>query len=611
LQPAKTPAMDAALADSFAEAGPLLEPADPVGGPGGPRPPKGWRLLACVAAGGLLAVSGWRLSRPAASTRSLGSATALAAQLALRAASSTPAANISASAIIDKVFAKHGVGSEGGGYLADNQIGYQSKSVANETWYLCSKVDWHKVAHQTKHLDDEDVQNQLRSLHVQKYCDPKTGKAKEDATCKAIFAALEARLELNRRFPSGPKMMNYMKSDWFKGLEGHFPTWGTAPDEDDVPANTASGLCDIVRVVLNQGNTQSGSETCGPTAILASLITQEPAQAIKMAMKLMWEGKIPGLPEPCPYIYDQAPGMIPLKKKDCSSNPTADCLASSNNNFPMGLQAAFTQVATSSSIKKINEDYYKPSEVCEHDNDLVVECPADDCKWNAQANPPVYDCKVCGADSKGRVAAWDHLTSGAQIKYMCDYILGSGPGSCKYLFDDTAKKCGTFDADSCSKVAQLEGVTSNDLTTFLEPRFNELQGVTSMTPYHVKASLPAGEKRSAMFLDLLSGHEEYAMGLLNPGLPADVQDQICGSSHAVLFVASDTLKDAAKERREGTFAAAKTQADCAARPCAHWIIVQKGGCNKKEGTVDLWSYGAKYVMPMAWMQSCTCGAVTV
>ncbi|CAE8729618.1 unnamed protein product [Polarella glacialis] len=202
--------MAVAEAKGLLESVNLVEESDTLEVSSAPR--SSWKPLAVVAAAGLL-IGGL------ASFRHLGGHRDTSTQ-SLRAATILDTSAGKASAIIDKIFADHGVGNEAGSYLEENQVLDGSSQTRLNSAYMCSSVDWYSVAHETVGLEDKDVQEQLKGLGVLEYCDPETGKAKDDATCKAVFAAIEARLELNKQIPEGPKMMAYMRSKWYADTKG-------------------------------------------------------------------------------------------------------------------------------------------------------------------------------------------------------------------------------------------------------------------------------------------------------------------------------------------------------------------------------------------------------
>mmetsp|Transcript_28507 Transcript_28507/g.50967 ORF Transcript_28507/g.50967 Transcript_28507/m.50967 type:complete len:590 (+) Transcript_28507:139-1908(+) len=587
--------MAVAEAKGLLESVNLVEESDTLEVSSAPR--SSWKPLAVVAAAGLL-IGGL------ASFRHLGGHRDTSTQ-SLRAATILDTSAGKASAIIDKIFADHGVGNEAGSYLEENQVLDGSSQTRLNSAYMCSSVDWYSVAHETVGLEDKDVQEQLKGLGVLEYCDPETGKAKDDATCKAVFAAIEARLELNKQIPEGPKMMAYMRSKWYADEKGHYASWGTSKDPHDILANTASGLCDIIRVVLNQANNQQGSSTCGPSAILASLIHTKPAQAIKVAMKLMWEGVIPGMPEaPCDYIYKQEPGMVPLKEKDCGHNPSADCLASSIGGHPMGLEGAFTQVAIASQVKAMNlkQGYYERSDVCKHDQTLMVDCPNDDCSVSGHS----LECKTCGVavhdflKNDIRPEAMAQFTVPSQIMYMCDHVLGSGDGSCKYVFDKTPC-AGKLDGDTCQKLAIMDGLTGDDAKTYLEYMATATATGQVSSAYHIKATLPAGKTRTDKYMAMMDDTKEDMLIVLKTLKPKPLSDkmieQICNAKYAIIQVESDALQ-------------VKTKIDdCSTAQCKHWVILETQGCKQKEGKVEIWSWAQKYEMPFDYLKKCVCGAV--
>ncbi|CAE8618381.1 unnamed protein product [Polarella glacialis] len=245
----------------------------------------------------------------------------------------------------------------------------QSNVHEDDSWQICGGINWPSnpsiAPGTTIYRDMEEF------LGITQYCDPNTGSARDDATCKAIYAAQRAIFELAGQFPQGPKFVNASITAWgnhpsyIDGSVGPVAKDSMPPVAPILNGNAASGwiLCDIVRTVLTQSADQAGSGVCGWVAPLGALSRRAPAQAIRMLVRLMWSGRASSqMSQPCPYIYDQQPGLVPYEDNQnrwhpswfsgsdvhCSGN-AADCQVAIGSPLqPAGATFAFTQSLLSS-----------------------------------------------------------------------------------------------------------------------------------------------------------------------------------------------------------------------------------------------------------------------
>ncbi|CAE8698145.1 unnamed protein product [Polarella glacialis] len=238
----------------------------------------------------------------------------------------------------------------------------------DNTWQICGTINWPSnpsIAPGTLIYKDME-----EKLGIVQYCDPSTGSARDDATCKAIYGAQRAILQLVEQFPQGPKFVNASITDWgdyhsyIDGSVGPAVKDSMPPVAPVLNGNAASGwiLCDIIRMVLTQSASQAGAGVCGWVAPLGALSRRAPAQAIKMLVRLMWTGRTSSkMSQPCPYIYEEQPGLVPYQDENgwvprwfsgtdvhCTGN-SADCHAASGSPLqPAGATFAFTQSLQSS-----------------------------------------------------------------------------------------------------------------------------------------------------------------------------------------------------------------------------------------------------------------------
>ena len=94
---------------------------------------------------------------------------------------------------------------------------------------------------------------------------------------------------------------------------------GVAPtiELEDTSDVAAWMLCEMLSTTLTVSNNQVSTNTCGPSAVLASLMDNKPAQAIKMALQIGWTGSFTGAggvgiehDDVCEFIFEQAPGIV-------------------------------------------------------------------------------------------------------------------------------------------------------------------------------------------------------------------------------------------------------------------------------------------------------------
>ncbi|CAE8585366.1 unnamed protein product [Polarella glacialis] len=206
----------------------------------------------------------------------------------------------------------------------------QSNVHEDDAWQTCGKMNWPRLSiHRAWTYND-----MVEKLGMTQHCHPHTGSARDDATCKAIKAAQRAILQLSMggKFPQGPKFVNASITAWGKypsyidGSVGPVAKDSMPPVAPILNGTAASGwiLCDIVRTVLTQSANMAGAGVSSWVAPLGALSRRAPAQAIKMLVRLMWSGRATSqMSQPCPYIYDQQPGLVPYQDQTGGWHPSS------------------------------------------------------------------------------------------------------------------------------------------------------------------------------------------------------------------------------------------------------------------------------------------------
>lgn len=301
---------------------------------------------------------------------------------------------------------------------------------------------------------------------------------KGDDTCKAINASFDALNALQDKFPEGPKFANFFVNNW-----AGVPTWANwtmgpggvdqsvmPPSADVVEPNGIMlyALCDILRTVLTQAPNQYGHGSCGWVATIGVLSYAAPAKAIKMAVRLLWTGRVvPQIALPCePITETQFPGLIPFMDvnmtwqppfvaeypyaesavQTCSGNP-ADCSISLGNpGSPAGLTGSWSQSLISA---------YRQS--------VDVEC------GDPQSVLPLLYPGVSEADKKHNGDV-NGQTIG-EAMWTCNAIIDPQNKTCRYLFNPAT--CGTQDLQACEDLMRRVrvGPQTPDLSNHLNLSF--------------------------------------------------------------------------------------------------------------------------------------------
>eukprot|EP00931_Biecheleriopsis_adriatica_P106514 TRINITY_DN80951_c0_g1_i1.p1 TRINITY_DN80951_c0_g1~~TRINITY_DN80951_c0_g1_i1.p1 ORF type:complete len:646 (-),score=82.34 TRINITY_DN80951_c0_g1_i1:63-2000(-) len=296
--------------------------------------------------------------------------------------------------IVSKVLDHFFITVKGPGAFMEETIA-NKHNVADSTWKLCTSINythyhesqeeffsnWRKHHPGQRALGTMDLFDvalkfaPFAVLGIDHMCGH-LGFAKYDPTCFAVRATLASSRALRLTMSDGPRFANYTVVDW-----GQSPSWidGAVTDVDRsaVPPSAkvvdSKGvigyfLCDAARTVFTQSPNQQQRGTCSFTASLAALSRRAPAWAAKIALRLFWTGKpATTMPDPCPDIYEQQPGLVPFKDFDgtvyprdyegsteapCDSRVFHNC--SSQGDGPIqspGLQYMWTQSLISSWIR--------------------------------------------------------------------------------------------------------------------------------------------------------------------------------------------------------------------------------------------------------------------
>eukprot|EP00405_Crypthecodinium_cohnii_P011031 CAMPEP_0206442772 /NCGR_PEP_ID=MMETSP0324_2-20121206/14004_1 /ASSEMBLY_ACC=CAM_ASM_000836 /TAXON_ID=2866 /ORGANISM="Crypthecodinium cohnii, Strain Seligo" /LENGTH=687 /DNA_ID=CAMNT_0053910645 /DNA_START=50 /DNA_END=2113 /DNA_ORIENTATION=- len=202
-----------------------------------------------------------------------------------------------------------------GGFLAQN-----IRQEPDETWTKCSTIPWTTLTEKDLKWGTTIYSDMEHALGIEKYCNQGDYDTL-DPTCLAIYAAFNATMQLIKEFPNdGPAYYNATVTawgespSWFKGAVSDVNYNEEPPTAKVLDPNGMTGymICDMVRNIATQSPNQVGSGSCSHMAPLAAISREAPAQAIKLATKLMWTGRWSlNMPKPCDYVYTMQPGLVP------------------------------------------------------------------------------------------------------------------------------------------------------------------------------------------------------------------------------------------------------------------------------------------------------------
>ncbi|CAE8668629.1 unnamed protein product [Polarella glacialis] len=464
-----------------------------------------------------------------------------------------------------------------------------AKSDLAQGWRDCASLDYSSF----KGVDSKAVHQLQEKIGLNRLCKV------SDPTCKAFDAALSAQqriLQLGER----PRMQNYSLVNWVQNEVG-FPAWGSDPDGSrvgvdysvsppvadarDKTAGSGFALCELVTTTLQNSNFQLFN-SCGPTAVLAALIIRSPVQALKKGLQLFYTGTLPELSvQPCPYIYEQQPGIMPYN----ASQPGF-------NKFPAGTNMC-------------------PGEAVQAEGGTLGPCQAVGIqKMWISTFLSAYDVKlrkqmgiqdVCGRkifqslyplepEKDAQLTRNSHLTAPAAILFMCEVALGGGvEGSCQYS-TPSFQACSTatgFSLEACANIVKGVGITTEDLGDL----FVAIQKPSTMEQEFAKITArPSFE----LFLSQIPGATKQVGidALLRAQAPssdsvaqAALLQQACDTEKAMLFMDAEALN----------------KPNAPVGQCNHWIVLDS--CAQSDYKV--WTWGSFRFVNKAYLERHVCGVL--
>ncbi|CAE8723140.1 unnamed protein product [Polarella glacialis] len=395
-------------------------------------------------------------------------------------------------------------------------------------------------------------------------------------------------------------MQNYSLVNWVQNKVG-FPTWGSDPDGSrvgvdysvsppvadarDKTAGSGFALSELVTTTLKNSNFLLFN-SCSPTAVLAALIIRSPVQALKKGLQLFYTGTLPELSvQPCPYIYEQQPGIMPFKGGQpgfnkfpagtnmCPGEPVQAEGGSSGPCQAVGIQKMWISTFLSAYDVKLRKQI-GVQDVC-----------------NRKIFQSLYPLEP---EKEAQLTRNAHLTAPAAIQFICEVALGGGvEGSCKYgtpSFQDCSTATG-FSLEACANIVKGVGITTDDLgdlflaTHKLSTMEQELAKIFERPSTALFRSQIPGATKKVGIKALLDAQAPSS----DPAATAALLQQACGAEKAMLLVGSDAVKDP----------------NAPVGPCTHWIFLDSCG----ESDYKVWSWGQFYFVKKAHLESHSCGVV--
>jgi hypothetical protein len=435
---------------------------------------------------------------------------------------------------------------------------------------------------------DALFQKQIAQLGIDKYCDPRTGEARDDPTCLALGATLDAFVKLDAQFPGGPAFVNFSLYAWANSSSPEYATsfqratdktlvytgpwiesWVkgsvtfapqqlvngivTAPSAKvHVPAGaSAFAMCDLVRTVLTQDNEQQSANTCGPSALFNALSLRAPARALRLGLELLWTGTLPFLPaRPCAYIRAQLPGLAGPESKYT----------------PSGIEHAWTMSLQSAT-------------------DAAILGTCDD---DAQHMLFPYNLTVA---KNPRAESKATTTLGVMLPW-CDWVLGS----CEFLYNYTYNTGGFMTAARWLDFQTAEG----KFTTFIDIiEAKKAPDLWNNFPYlraHPRVQKMRDTQAAALAASSFASEKEGLGFMGRQGLPSVTADNVkaaCARKVALVQISMFMFSNL------GATA-------CPGCTCNHWALLES--CDAEKDEYILWSWGSQYPpVKLAWLQAGVCG----
>lgn len=482
-----------------------------------------------------------------------------------------------------------------GGFLESNVL-------EDDTWQICSALDWPSDPNVA---EGSVYDSMMKELGFDEYCSV-SGKAPEDATCKAIFAAHKALVKLAKMFPKGPKFVNASITDW-----GTYNSWvdgsvgasvpGSMPPVRQIKSgNPTTGwmLCDIVRVVLTQSPNQVQSGTCGWIGQMGALAIRAPAQLIKMLVRLYWTGTVNSeMTRPCPYVYEQQPGLVPYQSatgwhpKSFASKSAAactgneyDCAASAGKPWqPAGATFAWVQSLLSGYRAAAGGD-----------------CEIQGAPLNYPGAPAELGAQIESVQAQ--------FASGAV--WACNLVLDPVKKGCKQLVNTDIRGSMSLDAFWAYQAYPFEPMTNSMLGEKLGPLMTAPDPGPAITEEYEKLSKTSElVKKNYDFLKNTFGSIERALQfeatLENFPIPSFTEDllkQACKADVAVLNVDSTVLNYFGKTPEETlridmVTAMTAMMGTVMVGRCDHFVFLQE--CDEELDIYTLWTWGSRRYMSRA------------
>jgi len=468
-----------------------------------------------------------------------------------------------------------------------------------KSWEVCASVDYMSF----DGLDNAKIQHQIKALGLERLCD------KGDATCDAFRAGYKVMMRVRETFSQPALMQNYTLVNWYENRYG-YPSWGSDVNADpriwgpmvelhyaklppvaivhDPHAADGYAFCEIAHTILQQSNSQFFA-SCGPTAVLAALITRSPVQAFKKALQIYYTGTLPAIgTRACPYVFDQQPGIIPFRQDMPGGEEYMQIAEQSPSGWCPGSQQASSYVKDGQCQAVGIQRMWVSALLAAHEHEIITDRAGDDeCLPTFQSVYP--------GQKHGRDADDIFRTPPATIVWACDAALGDGkPGTCKYIstaYEICSQKVPGTDCPAVLNTdwalqdlrplqdALMHGMPPAELTSDLAQR-PTMKPILDLIPG--ETSTEKMSKVALLFQVLMTASD-------NQSANSDMFIELCAGKAAMLNMAPSALFNEMTDDKN----------------CAHWILLES--CHDDHYVV--WSSGFRIEMTKATLESSTCGGV--
>ncbi|CAE8615957.1 unnamed protein product [Polarella glacialis] len=478
-----------------------------------------------------------------------------------------------------------------GGSVKEQVIRAAAKNAFGVSWQACASVDYSS----SKGLHSDAVHEMIQQIGLEDLRD------EGDATYSAFIAGYNTMMSL-RKLDANPRFQNYTLVNWLQPQTG-FASWGSAgnqvgevdysvrpPAAEVLSKHAGDGfaLCEFTQTILKQSNHQL-LNNCGPTAVLAALVIRSPALAFKKSLQLYYTGALPEMDTtPCPYVYEQQPGLIPFN----ASTPGYNAFPAGTNMCP-GVMLQTEGSGGGGQCQPVGiQRMWTTSMLDTYEQKMRREAGLDDgCSRSLYESLHPEE-----PTDKAQLTRNSMLVGAAAVVYTCSVAFGA---PCTFISPAVSECMQQLNLDeaACTHLLTSKGASLSD-SALVTPLAKQAMGSGNWAPVEQMI-----DERPTLtrWLGLLNGTSTaekvkslpVLMNLaMNPSsdgeATAAMMAKACNAEHAMLAVNGAVL-----EGQPG------------GGPCDHCIFLE--GC---EGdSYQVWSWGVFYTLPKASFHASICSAV--